>query len=159
MKKQWKTVKGFDMYQVSTEGKVISHYGEKPKYLKPAVDAIGYNHVRLYKEDGAKLFKLHRLVAEHFLENPKKLRTINHKNGDKTDNRVENLEWLSHSDNVKHAWKIGLNTGRKITLSDEAVKDIVDNYIPYKKPMKYFGQKYGVSVTKIRNVLEENNKI
>lgn len=59
--------------------------------------------------------KAHRLVAETFIPNPKNLKTVNHINGVKTDNRVTNLEWLSSSDNLKKSWEKGYHKGHPIS--------------------------------------------
>jgi len=123
-KETFKTVEGFDQYLVSNTGRVIS-IKHKAKELKPQKDAVGYYHVRLYPEDRRfgsygkgrgkrpKLYKVHKLVAETFI--PMRVTgerlEINHKNGDKSDNRVKNLEWVTRQENMAHSYATGLHNG------------------------------------------------
>jgi len=106
--------------------------------------------------------KVHRLVAKKYIPNPKKKPTVNHKNGIKTDNRVENLEWMTHSENAKHSWENGLarprygeKHGRSI-LDD--MKVLTMRSFPYTKNgmckynHKYFQELYGVSKTRVSNI-------
>ena len=65
----------------------------------------GYLEVKLIKDGKPIKYKVHRLVGETFIPNPKGLKTINHKDLNKRNNTLENLEWLSHSDNIKHYLK------------------------------------------------------
>lgn len=75
-------------------------YKFKSEYPKGLLKPDGYHMHMIHK----KWHYTHRLVAEHFIPNPKKLSDVNHKNGIKSDNRVENLEWMSHSDNIRHSY-------------------------------------------------------
>jgi hypothetical protein len=99
----------FPDYTIDETGKVYSTIHNR--YLQPCVNKGGYYQVSLYT--GYKSFKtkkLHRLVAEAFIHNPHNLSTVNHINGDKSDNSVGNLEWLSPADNNKHAFSTGLKS-------------------------------------------------
>src|SRR6266849_4195257 len=101
-------------YQVSNLGRIksLSRY-RSDKYLTKEIILInieghyGYYCVSLYKNI-KKNFKVHRLVALHFIPNPKNKPQVNHKKGIKTDNRATELEWSNNSENQKHAFKIGL---------------------------------------------------
>lgn len=112
MQETWKSVKGFETrYLVSTDGKVYST--KTKKFLKPLQNEKDYLHVELWLNYKRKTAKIHRLVAETFLENPCGLKEINHKDGNKQNNHVSNLEWCTRSENMKHAYKTGLRPSRK----------------------------------------------
>lgn len=101
----WKDVAGYEgLYEVSTNGRVRRN----GHIRKTRVDYRGYEAISLYKCSKGRNFKIHRLVASAFIENPENKRTVNHKDGNKLNNNVENLEWATHSENLIHASKIGL---------------------------------------------------
>lgn len=104
---EWRDVNGFEgAYKVSNTGLVYSC--KTKRVLKPLV-INGYNRVMF----GRKTFRIHRLVAIAFIPNPQNYTCINHKNGNKQDNRVENLEWCNHSMNLVHAYRNGLNKNER----------------------------------------------
>lgn len=120
------------------------------------------NHNAGYKVTWAdgKLQYVHRLVAEKYIPNPEKKSQVNHINGIKDDNRVENLEWVTLSENLKHARDTGLwgqNIIDKRKLTDEQVREIKLKYIPQKYSMQKIGDEYGVDRRTINDVLK--NKI
>lgn len=102
----WTQIKNFPSYSVSDDGKVRNDKREKQKSLKRTPD--GYLAVDLYKDGKRTTAKVHRLVSEAFIQNPDNLPQINHMDGDKFNNSVSNLEWVSAKDNMAHALKTGL---------------------------------------------------
>lgn len=94
-------------YGVSMKGEVMSY--RRNKLLKPNVVTGGYLTVTLSTNGMKKQCLIHRLVAQTFIPNPKKLPVINHLNGIKSDNRVSNLEWCSQKKNIEHSWEKGLS--------------------------------------------------
>ncbi len=107
----WKDVDGFEgIYQVSNLGRVKSFWSKNKNILKPYKDHEGYYQVKLVRYSGAKSKnkRIHRLVAIAFIPNPENKPTVNHKKGIKLDNRVNELEWATYSENHLHAYRIGL---------------------------------------------------
>lgn len=115
----WKDIVGYDGYQVSNLGNVkalpktrslhnggVRHWPEI--ILKPNKVRSGYVLVTLTNRTGKKRWLIHRLVALAFLQNPEGKPQVNHLNGIKTDNRIDNLEWATVSENMKHAFATGL---------------------------------------------------
>ncbi len=99
-------------YYITPDGQVWSTHRRKvPRVLSQ----FNVNKKSGYKRVGGKFgnknnYLVHRLVAETFIPNPHSFTEVNHINGDKTDNSVSNLEWISREDNAKHAWNVGLMT-------------------------------------------------
>lgn len=97
----WKQVEGYPHLFVSNTGKVWTTIHSR--YLRPHLTNRGYLRVPLVKNGRRKLAHLHRIVAEAFIPNPKGLTDVDHINGNKLDNRVENLQWMSRGDNLRKA--------------------------------------------------------
>lgn len=105
MKEIWKQIPN-SVYSISNTGKVRNN--KTTRILKPIKDKDGYSLVGLVTTLGNKQFKIHRLVAQAFIPNPDNKPQVNHINGDKSDNRVINLEWNTCKENINHAISFGL---------------------------------------------------
>ena len=117
----WKDVKDYEgHYQVSNQGRVKSLKQGKERILKPRVEGSGYFFVDLYKNNESKMCKVHRLVALTFIPNPNNLPEVNHKDEDKTNNSVENLEWCSS--------KYNSNFGTRTQRQAEKISKTVFQY-------------------------------
>ena len=99
----WRDIEGYKgLYQISNKGRVKSLYKGSERILRPCIDGSGYMFVGLYHDNIRKYFKLHRLVAQAFIPNPHNLPEINHRDENKKNNCVENLEWMIHRDNLNY---------------------------------------------------------
>ena len=119
MLERWKDIKGYEgLYKVSDCGRIkslkkkVGFYFRKEIILCNCKQQRGYLAVNLSKNGKAKRFLVHRLVATAFIDNPKKLKQINHIDGNKNNNSINNLEWCTASENISHAFKLGLNHQR-----------------------------------------------
>lgn len=126
----WKEVENYTNYEVSNLGRIRNNKFKNPRLLYGSFDKDGYIKVELKmvgKPHGH--FRLHRLIAACFIDNPDNKPEVNHKNGIKDDNRLDNLEWVTASENVKHAFDIGLKTQKGSAnncakLTEENVREI-----------------------------------
>ena len=132
---EWRDIKGYEgLYKVSNTGEVFSCISNR--LMKPSLSGSGYKQIRLSKDKKATGKMIHRLVAEAFIPNPKNKRTVNHKDGNKLNNNVFNLEWNTYSENLRHAYKHGLNYWceskgkdfRKVCMIDEYTGEILKTY-------------------------------
>jgi len=101
-------VAGYDKYVIYEDGSVYNT--KRNKQIKPQLMKNGYVQIKLSKNNRRKLYYLHRLLAESFIDNTENKPQVNHKNGIKNDNRLCNLEWATQSENMQHAHKMGLVT-------------------------------------------------
>ena len=106
---EWKAIVGTKGFiEVSNEGRVRSLLTGTPRILKTQPDGSGYHRIRVSIERVKMSYKVHREVAKAFIDNPNHLPQVNHKDGDKNNNAVSNLEWVTNKDNAHHAIKNGL---------------------------------------------------
>ena len=126
MKKEWKEIKGYEgKYIVSNYGEVISlprlkQNNSKKQYVEPKElskhisSTNGYVYVLLCGKGKCKNVRLHKLVAEAFIPNPEHKEQVNHIDGNKRNNCVNNLEWCTQDENMAHSYKIGLRDKSKM---------------------------------------------
>lgn len=114
-----------DRFEVNIDGIIIN---KKNKRIKSQyIGSTGYYMVTFSQNNKSKPKRVHKIIAEAFIENPKKLPFINHKDGNKLNNSIENLEWCNHSHNMRHAYETGLinNTGVKNGSSKLTVEKVL----------------------------------
>lgn len=148
-------IKGLEDYSITKSGKVYSHLTKK--YLKPDISSR-YQKVRLFDRRLNKYqwYSVHRLVAIQFLKNPRNLPEVNHKDGNRFNNSIYNLEWCTREYNQRHAvenklYKTGQDNPRA-KLTKEQVLQIYKDYETTKNK-RILAKKYGVSDTMIGNIV------
>jgi len=162
MKETYKDIDGYEgIYQVSNLGNVKSlKYGNE-KVLKNYLSCTGYYKVSLCVNFKAKSFNTHRLIAKSFIPNPDNKPQINHINGIRNDNRLDNLEWVTSKENMQHAHDTGLiitSKGEQRSLSKLTEKEVLEiRKIGKSKTQIELSRIYNVDQSLISYVL--NNKI
>lgn len=142
----------FDDYEITEDGKVFNKKWRR--YVKPQPNGKGYLRVQIAK----KFYFVHRLVAEKFVPNPENKPQVNHKDGNKLNNKAENLEWTTNKGNREHAVKTGLQIqGQKCPWAKLAENDVhyIRNHLEYNS--HELADKFGVSSRTIRDIRERRS--
>jgi hypothetical protein len=153
---RWKPIPNYvGRYLVSDTGDVLSAI--TGLILSPGLAGNGYLSVSLMNKNGvARTHMLHRLIAEAFIPNPDELPEVNHKDGNKLNNVISNLEWCSYTDNLKHSYVRKLRGRMKsCKLSEEDVAYIRATYVPWstgETSAKALAKKFGVTKNWITTV-------
>lgn len=165
----FKPIKNYEsLYAVSNLGRVkslyriINNHIIDEKILSPRKSKDGYLSVILHKDNKPKTFKIHRLVAETFIPNPENKETVNHKDGNKLNNAVINLEWSTRSEQMYHAYQHKLKLSDVGTqnsnsnLSDDDIKYIRKIFVKNSRACgaTALGKKFNVSHRTILNIVE-----
>lgn len=152
MKEIWKDIKGYEgLYQISNLGKIKNI--KRKKIRKCNLNDKGYYVLMLSKYLIKKTYRLHRLIAVNFIKNIFDKPCINHKDGNKLNNNINNLEWCTYSENMKHAYKIRLRfptppNGENSSLSrlkNKDIKKIRYLRIKYRKKHKELAKQFNTS--------------
>lgn len=124
-----KRIKDYPNYKINEEGKVLL---ENNKIKATTINNKGYERITLSENSNKKSFSIHRLVALHFIPNPNNLRYVNHKDGNKLNNHVNNLEWCNNSSNLKHAYINNLKSAKGEKNSRCKITEIIAKEIKEK---------------------------
>jgi len=149
----WHNVLGFHGYWVNKKGEILGRRGKK---LALGKSTKGYPQIMLKTKQITKGFRIHRLVAEYFIynDNPKVKNQVNHIDGNKDKNSVENLEWCSNKENHEHKMKNNLNVALKGSKHHNSIltEDDVISIFKSKEPYTELMKKYNVSKATISSI-------
>ena len=153
-----KRIKDFEDYSITTEGKVISYKHKTPRVMKTwyqtgdrGVKKAGYENIKLCKNNVCYHFLIHRLVAEAFIPNPLNLPEVNHKNKNRQDNRVENLEWCDRIDNLYDSYSTMSPVRNYITcnLCKIDTGEIIGQFQSQQEAATYAAQNFKISASSL----------
>jgi hypothetical protein len=152
----WQNIIGYEtFYKISSLGTIINL--QTNKEIKKRINADGYYVVSLNQRS----FLVHRLLAINFISNSENKAEVNHKDGNKLNNALSNLEWLTQKENLDHATVNGLRArGERVNtaiLNEKQVIEIREKYIPRKVSMMILAKEYGVSKATICHILTRKN--
>lgn len=153
MEEQFKKIKDFD-YLVGNQGTIKNLKG---KEICQWVDNVGYKQVKLFKDGKAYYRRVHRLVAEAFTPNPNNLPQVNHIDGDKTNNTMENLEWITNSQNTKHGYDNELYHSKRRSIKVE-VYTLEGEYVGTYKSIRETAEQLGVNRKTLSRILFDNKE-
>lgn len=154
MNEIWKPVVGYEGYEVSNLGRVRSFKHGRERIMKLTSNGRGYMQLELCRNGEIKHHTVHRLVAQAFIPNPENKRDVNHIDGNKLNNHIENLEWATPHENNLHAYKTGLTPHGEDTynaaFTNEQVEFIRSN--PGNLTGKQLAEMFGVGQTAISSI-------
>lgn len=168
MEEVWKSVKGYEgLYKVSSSGQIrsLDRYVEeasnknKVQFKKGVVlkqkynKVTGYYTVTLWNNNKQKGFNVHRLVAEHFLPNNNENNTVNHIDGNRLNNKVENLEWVSYSQNLSHSYGTLRRKVNRRSVYKQKLYYTKDGVTYYAESVEEASRQTNVSPTQIRRLI------
>ena len=152
----WVEINGYPGYRINDQGQIWSN--KLKRVLNPPLDKYGYQRIGLWCDCIVKRFRVHRLVAEHFIPNPEDKPCVNHIDGDKTNNDISNLEWTTVAENNEHSRTILGNNGTKgihskpVTLT----KDDTDYVFSQTRDAQKFLKASWKSWCRLQNGLKSN---
>lgn len=149
MKEEWKLYPKRKNIEVSNTGLVRNALTKR--LYKPGLDRYGYPKLNIWVSPNRLYTTVHRLVAITWIPNPENKPQVNHKNGIKTDNTVENLEWSTSSENIKHSFQTGLNDNRFEVKLTDLVSDDVITFSGFKSLAKHIDIHPGILTSLVRN--------
>lgn len=164
---QWRDIINYEgLYQVSNMGRIMSLRENYKRIKRCTVNDANYVCVSLRDKNGKdKVHRVHRLVAEAFLPNLEKKPFVNHKNSIRSDNRVENLEWVSHKENIRHSFDFGY--GKALSgvnhacakLDAKSVRYMRDNFVPGDKKygINAMARQFGVSGAVVHAIVHKKS--
>lgn len=142
-----KRIKNHESYGVTDSGEIISYKYKKPRKMSTWISQNGYVYANLCENNVMKHYAVHRLVAEAFIPNPDNLPEVNHKNANRLDNRVENLEWCDRRYNIHYSYK-GMGPARnKVSciLIEESTNSKIKSFENIKAAAEFASKEYGCS--------------
>lgn len=177
MEEIWKDIKEHEcLYCVSSFGRLKRNSGIiirktgskvfiKGGFLKSRINYLGYVLFHLKIKNKSYVKSIHRLVAQAFIPNPENKPQVNHKDGNKQNNCVDNLEWVTSKENIKHSWENKLNWSYKgedhknSKLSEENVLNIRSEYKPFVCTHQMLATKYKISKHTVRDIIRRKSWI
>lgn len=151
-----KQINGYSRYFIDTIGNIYDI--KKKRYICQWVDNTGYKQCNLYSENGIKVYKrIHRLVAETYIPNAKNLPQVNHKDGNKLNNNVNNLEWTTNSENTIHGYRNNLYHSKKRSHSVN-VYDKNWNFLKQYKSIRKLSEDLNLNRKTVTAILKNQKK-
>lgn len=144
-----KPIPNFEDYHATEDGKIISYKYKTPRIMKTQYQNNGYEYIKICKNNIVYTKRVHRLIAETFLPNPNKFPEVNHKNKNRADNRVENLEWSTRIDNLKDSYETMPPTRnfRQCSLYKSDDTERIKDFNSIKEAAEYAHSTFGCSLS------------